>query len=525
MRITLHAGIALALALAASGTQAASFTVIDVAAGQTTGLSHNGRIVSGIAGTAAWRWTPARGAEILDGFSDTNGMSAWAQPLAGTTTDGDGNTVAAIAYSNNNFVGPTVIGAFPGGGPGFDGHLSTAYDVSDTGVAVGLAYDAANNPIAFRWTAAEGMTRLPVNRPANYSRANGISADGSTVFGWNDQDNGGRTAVIWQGGQVIDLTYQGEGVGEALASNSDGSVVVGSSVMTEVGSEAWRWTAATGVQPIGFIGFMGTAFGFGVSDDGNVVVGASGFGWDRSAVIWTPDTGMQTLADYAAAQGVEIPAGWSLMTASAVSADGKTIAGWGLSETGMQSFVIDLHDAPSGQALVEAHGTINWNDLTSGPFAGLPVGTKVSMTFRITAQDALNMEPDQATKYPVVLDSFQLTSGTASDLLVATPAGPGLILSNDYPKSDGIHLFSTPLATAGHALEFELFNPGGDLFDSDSLNRINRTFGPEFFEKIAWSVQADGGSTGMWLDLESVTITDSNGADALFADGFDGPAP
>ncbi|HUD42435.1 MAG TPA: hypothetical protein VMR06_10630 [Dokdonella sp.] len=521
MRTTLHAGIAFALALLAGGAQAASFTVIDVPAGQTTGLSHNGRIVSGIAGKAAWRWTPARGAEILTGFSDTNGMSGWGQPLAGATTDGDGNTVAAVAYSNSNLVGPTVIGPFPGGGPGFDGHASTAYDVSDTGVAVGLAYDATNNPIAFRWSAAEGMTRLPVNRPANYSRANAISADGSTIVGWNDQDNGGRTGVIWRGDQVIDLTYNGEGVGEALATNSDGSVVVGTSVMTELGSEAWRWTAATGVQPIGFIGFMGTAFGFGVSDDGNVVVGASGFGWDRSAVIWTPETGMQLLSDYAAAQGAEIPAGWTLMTASAVSADGKTIAGWGMNDVGLNPFVLDLHASEATQALVEATGTVNWNDLTSGPFAGLPVGTQVSMSFRITAEDALEMEPDQATKYPVVLDSFRLESGAASETLVANAAGPGLILSNDYPKSDGIHLFSTPTATAGQTLEFELFNPGGDLFDSDSLARINRTFGPEFFEKIAWSVQADGGATGMWLDLESVTITDVGQSDTLFADGFD----
>lgn len=525
MRTTLHAGIAFALALLAGGAQAVSFTVIDLPNGQATGLSHNGRIVGGVAGKAAWRWTPQRGAVVLDDFSDANGMSSWAQPLAGSTTDGNGNRVAALAYSNHEFVGPTVIGGFPGGGPGFDGHLATAYDVSDTGIAVGLAYDADNNPIAFRWSAGEGMTRLPVNRPANYSRANGISADGSTIYGWNDQDNGGRTGVVWQGGQTIDLTYQGEGVGEALASNSDGSVIVGSGAFTENGSEAWRWTAATGVQPIGFIGTMGGAYAFAVSEDGNIVVGASGFGWNRSAVVWTPATGMVTLADYAAAHGVTIPAGWTLATASGVSADGKTIAGWGLGNAGMGSFVIDLHTSEATEALVEATGTVNWNDLTSGPFAGLPVGSKVSMSFRIAAEGALQMEPDQATKYPVVLDSFRLQAGNASETLVANPAGPGLILSNDYPKSDGIHLFSTPTATTGQALEFELFNPGGDLFDSDSLARINRTFGPEFFEKIAWSVQADGGATGMWLDLESVTISDVGASDALFADGFDGAAP
>ena len=37
----------------------------------------------------------------------------------------------------------------------------------------------------------------------------------------------------------------------------------------------------------------------------------------------------------------------------------------------------------------------------------------------------------------------------------------------------------------GQAFEFELFNPGGNMFDSDDLNRINRTFGAEFFEKAS----------------------------------------
>ena len=70
---------------------------------------------------------------------------------------------------------------------------------------------------------------------------------------------------------------------------------------------------------------------------------------------------------------------------------------------------------------------------------------------------------------------------------MSTADGPSVGITNDYPKSDGIHLFSTPTAS-GQAFEFELFNPGGDMFDSDDLNRINRTFGPEFFEKISWDV-------------------------------------
>src|SRR5690606_19113922 len=105
----------------------------------------------------------------------------------------------------------------------------------------------------------------------------------------------------------------------------------------------------------------------------------------------------------------------------------------------------------------EAHGTVSWNDLPEGPFAGLPEGTKVTMTFRATTEDAFEVEPGRHAGYPIVLDSFRLEAGGASDTLVATAAGPLLRIANDYPLSDGIHVFETPTATPRQVMEFELF--------------------------------------------------------------------
>lgn len=523
MRSTLHAG--LALALLAGPAAAGTFYDLGIPSGQLTSLSHNGRVATGvISSETSWRWAKDRGAQVLNGFAGANGMNAWGQPITGSTTDGEGNWVAALFYSNSGIVGPTLIGGYPGG-TGFDGHVSSAYDVSDSGIAVGLAYDETNNPIAFRWTAAEGISRLPVNRPDNFSRANAISADGNTIVGWNDQDTGYRSGVIWRNGVATDLVDAlGEPIGEALAVNGDGSVVVGAHYSTENGNEAWRWTAETGAQPIGFLGDLGSAFAFGVSEDGNVVVGASGFGFNRLAVIWTPDTGMQYLSDWLAVQDVTVPDGWTLTTATSVSADGKTIGGWGLGPTSIGSFIVDLHEDEPREVVLEAHGTVNWNDLPSGPFAGVPVETKVTMSFRMTPVDATELEPGQATRYPIVLDGFELHAGDASDTLVATEFGPGVMLTNDYPLSDGIHLFESPMATAGQSMEFELFNPGGDLFDSDDLNRINRSFGPEFFEKASWVISQQGGSFGMYVTLDSVSIHDADGGDdVIFMDGFEVP--
>lgn len=546
---------ALAASAFASPAHAGTFYPVAENTG-VAGLSHNGRIATGVIATGfngapAWRWSPETGIQPIPDFLDAIGMSAWAQPIAGAVYDDDGYEVAAIAYSNAPVIGPVVVGPYPGGIE-VDGYLSSAYGVSNEGMAVGLAYDETGNAVAFRWTGADGMSRLPVNRPDTFSRANGISHDGSTVFGWNDLQDGYRAGVIWQNGVPIDLTdADGLPVGEALAANGDGSVVVGGGYYTANGSEAWRWTAATGAQPIGILpvdapaaerpapsrqparadltrpstvpapaGFLPPeSFAFAVSDDGNVVVGASGRWPIRTASIWTPEAGMETLADYVSARGVTIPDGWFLAAATAISADGRTIGGWGIGPNDvMAGFVIDLHSGQPTDAIVEAHGTVGYNDLTSGPFAGVAEGTPVTLSF-VLSPDGIELNPGRATSYPIRLDTFALTAGAASETLVANADGPAAMITNDYPRSDGIHLFATPTAS-GQVFEFELFNPGGDMFDSDDANRINRSFGPAFFEKIAW--QIIDGNESLWVSLDSVSIHDAV-ADAIFVHGFEQP--
>jgi len=545
MRTSLIAGIAL---LVAGQAHAGTFYDVGVPGGQLTSLSQNGRIAAGVVGGTAWRWNKDSGAIPMDGFLSSYGMNSWGQPVAGAyTPDGNqANAVAALFYSNSNLLGePEVIGPYPGSAGGFGTGMSEAYGISDNGVAVGLAYDETNNPIAFRWTSAEGMSRLGVNRPNTYSRANGVSNDGNVVYGWNDQDTGYRSGVIWQNGVPLDMLDDlGNPIGEALASNSSGSVVVGCNYGTANGNEAWRWTAATGVQPIGVIAgisgqpqrvaskiaggakpapslrserdnaktvspdgfFFPAAYAFGVSDNGKVIVGASGTFPVRNAVIWTPGAGMQLLRDYATAHGVTIPTGWELISANAVSADGQSVGGWGVNPNGqIASFVVDMHTDRTFDALLDARGTVAYNDLPSGPFAGVPEGTPVTMSFRMTP-DSIELSPGQYTIYPLRLSTFKLQAGAAHDTLVATQdGGPYIGLTNDYPKSDGIHMFTTPTAS-GQGLEFELFNPGGDMFDSDDSNRIDRTFGPEFFEKTSWIVMQ--GDQMMWIQLDSVRISD-----------------
>ena len=563
---------ALMLGAASGAASAASFTTLDNAPnGFVTALSRNGRIASGIytsfgqyAGSFVWR----QGAGEADiAFGSALGMNSWAQPMVGAAVDADGNIVAAMAYSDLDITGPVLIGPYPGSNP-LDGFYSQAYGVSDAGTVVGLAYDPSLNPIAFRWTAQDGMTRLAVNRPTAYSRANGISANGSTIFGWNDQLDGYRRGVIWIDGKPtephnfgINGDSFGSPPGEALATDPDGSVVVGQGYWDELyQSEAWRWTSATDAEPIGIVfppsapnavqqtlatlqaptgpfadaryrpyGFFfpPSSYALGVSNDGNTIVGNTSDGYTTAAFIWTPADGMRLLSDFAAENQIAIPDGFYLYSANAITPDGQTIGGLGIDPSGttIVSWIMDLHPAPTHDSVVQAQGTVTSNDLADGPLSGFPAGTAVSMTFHVLPGGDV-VTPAHASTYPVSLESFSLalnyqdpidfTRYSASETLDPSSA-PRLRVSNDDPRADGLDLPATPTATAGQVLQFTLSNPDGTLFDSNAADRINRSFAPAMFDTIAWSVS--DGSQSMQVSLQWVTVRDD--LDSVFRDGFD----
>jgi hypothetical protein len=343
MRISL---LSIALCVAVSGAAHASgtFTALETPNLQISKFSPNGEYAVGAigGGGAAVRWVASTGEEQI--VADLN---------AGLGINDAGTISGSIPKNGGSLNGGSDLGAYAA--PGSAAELltdtlqsdSTGYDIAADGTVVGLSFNQGfvGPAVAFIWTAADGMSALTVNRPDTYSRANAISADGRVIAGWNDQDDGFRTGVVWQDGVPLDIVdADGLAVGEGSRVSGNGEYVVGNNYTDIDGnSGAWIWNAKSGVRLIPTM-----PFAFGVSDDGKTVVGNSGFFDDppRAAMIWREGIGTMLLTEFLAEQEIEIPAGWDLSGGLAgLSADGTMLSGWGFGPLGMQSYVVRFENA------------------------------------------------------------------------------------------------------------------------------------------------------------------------------------
>jgi uncharacterized membrane protein len=207
------------------------------------------------------------------------------------------------------------------------------------------------------WDLVNGRpaTVLPTLFDGPATRANAVNADGSIIVGWQDQPTGERSAAKWVNTvPELILTPDGGLNGEAHAVSADGGTIVGGGY-NNFGPEAWIWRASTGVTPIG-MSTKGESFtALDVSNDGNVVVGFLGRVNNKgqlleSGFIWRNGKGATRLDLFLTRRGVVVPVGWTLNVASLISADGKTIYGWGFNPDNLvEMFKVDLN-APSAPA-------------------------------------------------------------------------------------------------------------------------------------------------------------------------------
>ena len=327
----LVAGVVLCVGAAvAFGQPAATFQALGNFPGQTGssegyGVSTDGTTVVGYGsagGQKSFRWTSAGGMENLDGTSS----AAYAASADGLVVVG-GSGGLAYRWTGGTM---TSLGDLPGGST-----YSLAYDVSDDGALVIGSSNSAAGSEAFVWTAEGGIVGLgDLPGGAFTSVAYAMAADGSTIVGYSTsasgtescrwtRDGGGNWVIAGLG----DLDG-GSFYGIAYGASADGSIVVGQSSST-AGYEAFLWTAAGGMVSLGDLEGDGVnARARAVSADGQIVVGRGRTATGYEAFIWTPEGGMRLLQEYLATEyDVILPAGWVLLEAFGISADGTTIVG------------------------------------------------------------------------------------------------------------------------------------------------------------------------------------------------------
>ncbi|MEZ4281933.1 MAG: PEP-CTERM sorting domain-containing protein [Myxococcota bacterium] len=307
---------------------------------------------------------------------DFGGEVTYTEPNAisadGSTVVGELRTSAGQeAFVWDRERGLRGIGDLPGGSV-----FSIAENVSGDGSVVAGNTNSASGSVAFIWDEDRGMRELdPLPEGFVTTIVGGISDDGSTVVGTMYSEDGRRSdAYFWnetagyrsiatlpdgtvtyggatdtnRDGSVIVGGAEGQAfvwteddgmilLGDlltpprrpnsvALAVSQDGSVVVGPAS----GPSPFIWDADQGLRALYSSALPPEIFSFrpsGASGDASVVVGGSFTPTGNEATIWTQAGGLQFLRVVLATMGVDLD-GWSLLSATDVSADGRTIVGF-----------------------------------------------------------------------------------------------------------------------------------------------------------------------------------------------------
>jgi probable HAF family extracellular repeat protein len=133
--------------------------------------------------------------------------------------------------------------------------------------------------------------------------------------------------------------------------SGDGSVIFGASGSAS-GVETFRWTAQGDMVGLGDLpGGAVESDPYDISADGSIIVGAGTTALGKEAFLWTSDGGMQNLRELLIAGGATGLAGWTLTQASAMSADGSTIVGFGRNPAGNQEAWVASIPEPSTLSL------------------------------------------------------------------------------------------------------------------------------------------------------------------------------
>ena len=343
--------------------------------------SEDGRVVIGYDTQSYWYWTRETGVVQLTGQTVPPGNGVGGQGCMSA----DGLTMSCstmqdfegLSRSEGTLYDLQTTKYHALGNLGFhcDAERNSIWGMSNDAVhVVGLMQQATCNAIGYyRNTQTGQLVNLGTLYFYKPSRANDVSDDGGTICGWNDDYVGWRQGAVWR--RNVDGTYTQTNMAaglvkmsEASCVSGDGQWVYGLGRSGYSGGAMWRWSAATGVQPVGTNPSTGNGYAVATNFDGSKVLCFYGMLGSGGSFMWTEANGYTPLATIAADAGVQIPEGWQLSLPLGMSDDGLTIVGTAYSTIlgGTSPFVLDLRkSAQPCPADLDANGDVGAADLAT----------------------------------------------------------------------------------------------------------------------------------------------------------------
>ena len=342
------------LSLWTAPAQAASFSGLgwlsNTSYSNANAISADGSVVVGNSGDTngikLFRWTKETGMVGLGSnnqYGSATGVSADGSVVVGAVESSQGGAFRWTKETGMISLGGNTINATGVSADGF--------------VVVGTVKADFSNPKdqseAFLWTQANGIVPLgSLDNCGNegcFSGATAVSADGSVVVG-NSASSSTLEGFRWT--QSTGMQSLSGGVpyrGRANGVSADGSIIVG--VDSTRGYEAFRWTQSTGMVLLDDQNGRIYSEAKAVSADGSIIVGESLFVNRPDAFLWTQKTGMVSLKETLIGEGLDV-SGWTLNSATAISADGFTIVGNGTNPSGQyEAWVANLSPEPVPEPL------------------------------------------------------------------------------------------------------------------------------------------------------------------------------
>ncbi len=320
--------------------------------GVAMGLSDDGTIATGRSvkqstqDDVAFRWDKAT---LIEDLGYLPGQNPAHNISAGQVISGDGLTIFGWSESDSERLRITWtrasgmqlldIGADIVKAASYDGSVQ----VGQTNGALGEAFRRSGGVITQIGSLTTNQSRLK-------SSAAAVSNDGSVVVGWSNSDVGAairKEAFRWtEPGGMVGLGFlpsEGFVEGVATAVSSSGDIVAGSVRVFEGGksvSHGFIWQQGSGMQSFYASPDSGVLVEVtDISADGKVIVGQlrleNGLG---QGFRYSEAGGFQTVEQWLTDAGVDLQ-GWSIRGVSAVSADGKTLAGYIENATWYQPYI------------------------------------------------------------------------------------------------------------------------------------------------------------------------------------------